>query len=40
MSSSIAPYTDAPIFSQAFQIVGSNPFLGILIGIIVTSVPV
>ena len=38
MSSSIAPYTEAPIFSQAFQIVGSNPFLGILIGIIVTAV--
>lgn len=38
MSSSIAPYTDAPIFSQAFQIVGSNPFLGILIGIVVTAV--
>ena len=38
MSSSIAPYTDAPIFSHAFQIVGSNPFLGILIGIIVTAV--
>ena len=38
MSSSIAGYTDAPIFSQAFQIVGSNPFLGILIGIIVTAV--
>lgn len=38
MSSSIAPYTDAPIFSQAFQIVGSNPFLGILIGIIITAV--
>lgn len=38
MSSSIAPYTDAPIFSQAFQIVGSNPFFGILIGIIVTAV--
>lgn len=38
MSSSIALYTDAPIFSQAFQIVGSNPFLGILIGIIVTAV--
>ena len=38
MSSSIAPYTNAPIFSQAFQIVGSNPFLGILIGIIVTAV--
>lgn len=38
MSSSIAPYTDAPIFSEAFKIVGSNPFLGILIGIIVTAV--
>lgn len=38
MSSSIALYTDAPIFSEAFKIVGSNPFLGILIGIIVTAV--
>lgn len=38
MSSSIAPYTDAPIFSNAFKIVGSNPFLGILIGIIVTAI--
>ena len=38
MSSSIAPYTDALIFSQAFQIVGSIPFLGILIGIILTAV--
>lgn len=38
MSSSISPYTDAPVFSQAFQIVGSNPFLGIIIGIVVTAV--
>ena len=38
MSSSIAPYTDAPIFAQAFKVVGSNPFLGILIGIIVTAI--
>ena len=38
MSASIAPYTDAPIFSNAFKIVGSNPFLGILIGIIVTAI--
>ena len=38
MSSSISPYTDAPIFSQAFQIVGSNPILGIIIGIAVTAI--
>ena len=37
MSESISPYTDAPIFSKAFQVVGSNPFLGILIGIVVTA---
>ena len=37
MSESISPYTDAPIFSKAFQVVGSNPLLGILIGIVVTA---
>ncbi len=36
MSSSIAPFTDAPIFSKAFQILGGNPFLGIIIGALVT----
>lgn len=38
MSSAISPYTDAPIFSEAFKIVGSNPILGIVIGIVVTAV--
>ncbi len=38
MSSAIAPYTDAPIFSKAFEVVGSNPLLGIIIGIIVTAI--
>lgn len=38
MSSAISPYTDAPIFSDAFKIVGSNPILGILIGIVVTAI--
>jgi phosphate:Na+ symporter len=38
MSASISPYTDAPIFSEAFKIVGNNPLLGILIGIVVTAV--
>lgn len=38
MSESISPYTDAPIFSEAFKIVGSNPLLGMLIGVVVTAI--
>lgn len=37
MSVSIAPYTDAPIFSEAFRLLGSNPLLGMLIGALVTA---
>lgn len=38
MSSSIAPYSDSPVFSQAFRILGGNPILGILVGALVTAV--
>lgn len=38
MSAAMSPYTDAPIFAQAFKVVGSNPLLGILIGILVTAI--
>lgn len=38
MSGSITPYRDAPIFQNAFQVVGKNPFLGILVGAVVTAV--
>lgn len=38
MSSSIAPYTDLPIFSQAFRILGANPILGLLTGALVTAI--
>ena len=38
MSSSIEPYKDAPIFAKAFQTLGSNPFLGILTGAVVTAI--
>lgn len=38
MSGAITPYKDAPIFGQAFALFGSNPFLGILAGAIVTAV--
>lgn len=37
MSTSISGYTDAPIFAQAFALLGSNPVLGMLIGLIVTA---
>lgn len=37
MSESVAPYTDAPIFATVFTTLGSNPFLGILAGAIVTA---
>lgn len=38
MSGSITPYRDAPIFQNAFQVVGKNPLLGILVGAVVTAV--
>lgn len=38
MSSSIEPYRDAPIFSQAFQTLGKNPLLGVLVGLVVTAI--
>lgn len=37
MSSSIAPYTNAPIFSEAFRLLGHNPLLGMLVGALVTA---
>lgn len=37
MSSSISPYTEAPIFAKAFELLGSNPILGMLIGLVVTA---
>lgn len=38
MSSSIKPYRDAPIFAQAFAVLGRNPILGILTGAVVTAI--
>lgn len=37
MSSGIKPYTDLPIFSTSFALLGGNPILGILVGAIVTA---
>lgn len=37
MSGSISPYTQAPIFSKAFEMLGGNPFLGMIIGALVTA---
>lgn len=38
MSSSIKPYRDAPVFAQAFSVLGKNPLLGIMAGAAVTAV--
>ncbi len=37
MSGAIKPYTDAPVFSQAFTLLGGNPLLGMLAGALVTA---
>lgn len=37
MSGSINPYTDAPIFAKAFEVLGGNPLLGMIIGALVTA---
>lgn len=37
MSSSVKPYTNAPIFAQIFTMLGRNPIFGILAGAIVTG---
>ena len=37
MSGSISPYTDLPIFAKAFEVLGSNPLLGMVIGAVVTA---
>ena len=37
MAGNIKPFTTAPIFSEAFRILGGNPILGIIVGIVVTA---
>lgn len=37
MSGAVTPYRDAPIFAEAFRILGGNPVLGILTGLAVTA---
>ncbi len=38
MSGAIEPYRDAPVFSDAFRLLGSNPILGLLAGFVVTGI--
>lgn len=38
MSGAIKPYSDEPIFYQAFTVIGSNPIFGLLVGAVVTAV--
>ena len=38
MSSSIGVYQSSPIFAKAFEVLGGNPILGILVGAVVTAI--
>ncbi|MDD6208052.1 MAG: Na/Pi cotransporter family protein [Clostridiales bacterium] len=38
MSGAIEPYSDAKIFSDIFRVLGNNPFLGIIAGMLVTAI--
>ena len=38
MSGAIEPYRDAPVFSEAFRVLGKNPFFAILAGTLVTAI--
>lgn len=38
MSDSISIYRESPIFSKAFALLGGNPILGILTGVVVTAI--
>lgn len=37
MSNAIEPYSTSPVFFQAFRVLGKNPVLGILTGLVVTA---
>lgn len=37
MSAGIKPYTNLPIFTEAFAVMGGNPFLGAIVGCVVTA---
>ena len=38
MSNAITPYKDAPIFADAFRVLGRNPLLAVLAGAVVTAI--
>lgn len=38
MSNSIGAYQSSPVFAKAFEVLGGNPILGILVGAVVTAI--
>ena len=38
MSSAIAPYENSPLFVNAFKVMGTNPLLAVLVGLVITAV--
>lgn len=37
MGEAVKPYQNSPVFSDAFRLLGENPFLGVLVGLVVTA---
>lgn len=38
MSNAVTPYANSPIFTSIFQVIGGNPILGLLTGMLVTAI--
>lgn len=38
MSNAVTPYADAPIFTDVFHVIGGNPLLGLIVGMLVTAI--
>ncbi|WP_273235303.1 Na/Pi cotransporter family protein [Ileibacterium valens] len=38
MSNAVTPYSDEPIFTEVFHIIGGNPLLGLIVGMLVTAI--
>lgn len=38
MSAAVTPYADSPVFTEVFKVIGGNPLLGLIVGMLVTAI--
>jgi phosphate:Na+ symporter len=38
MTNAVSPYSESPVFIKAFEMIGGNPIIGLLVGMIVTAI--